>query len=218
MRDRRLWWATAVTVVVGVALAAPEWVPIEWSREDGPIEYAGFACFAVASVLAFVAAARIHPARRPALAAAALGMVLFVAAGEEISWGQRLLGVETPGVLVDGNHQDELNLHNIDGLQQRAVVAQLAVAAFGVVLPRVVRRPWARSGVPLFAGYLAYRGARGAAAVIGLGPAGRNSEAAEVLLALGFLALTAHLVVDLRRARRRRAASAPSRVAMQPAA
>jgi hypothetical protein len=70
--------------------------------------------------------------------------------------------------------------------------------------------------VPLFAGYLAYRGARGVAAVVGLGPAGRNSEAAEVLLALGFLALTAHLVVDLRREHHRRRAPAAPSVAVQP--
>lgn len=55
--------------------------------------------------------------------------------------------------------------------------------------------------MPFFAGYLAYRGARGVAAVAGWGPAGRNAEAAELLLAIGLLVLTVQLVADLRRAR-----------------
>jgi hypothetical protein len=54
-----------------------------------------------------------------------------------------------------------------------------------------------------FAGYLAYRGARGVAVVVGWGPAGRNTEAAELVLALGMLALTAQLAADLRRPRAR---------------
>jgi hypothetical protein len=200
---RTLWWVTTIVCAVGVALAVPEWVPRGWTREDGPVEYAGFACFLGASALAFVAASRTRRAHRPALAAAALGAVLLVAAGEEISWGQRLFGVETPAVLVDGNRQDELNLHNIDGLQQKAIIGQLAIAGAGVLLPWFVPRPWARSGLSFFAGYLAYRGARGVAVVVGWGPAGRNTEAAELVLALGVLALTAQLAADLRRPRAR---------------
>jgi hypothetical protein len=196
----RLRWMTAAGCALGVALAGPEWVPRVWTREDGPIEYAGFAAFLGASVLAFVAARRVRRSHRPALAAVALGTVLLVAAGEEISWGQRLLGTETPAVLVDGNRQDELNLHNVDGLQQKAIVGQLAVAGAGVMLAWFVRRPWAWSGLPFFAGYLAYRAARGVGVVAGWGPSGRNAEAAELVLALGLLALTARLAADIRRA------------------
>lgn len=194
----RLWWMTAAVCALGVALAGPEWMPRGWTREDGPVEYAGFAAFLGASVLAFVAASRIRRAHRLAFASAVLGAVLFVAAGEEISWGQRLFGTETPAVLVDGNRQDELNLHNIDGLQQKAIIAQLAVAGAGVMVAWFVRRPWARSGLPFFAGYLAYRAARGVAVAAGWGLSGRNAEAAELVLALGLLALTAQLAADVR--------------------
>jgi hypothetical protein len=186
---------------LGAALALPEWLPLDWTHEDGPIETAGFGSFLLASVLALVGAWVLRPARRPALAALALGAVLFVAAGEEISWGQRVLDVDTPAALVDGNQQDELNLHNLAGLQHKAVLGQLAFAGAGVCLPRFVRGRWARVGFPFFAGYLVYRGSRGIAAVAGWGPAGRNSEAAELLLALGLLALTATLVADVRRRR-----------------
>lgn len=187
-----------VLVVLGVALAGPEWVPHSLTREDGPIEFASFAGFVVASGCAFWAAHRLRDERRLALAAVALGAVLFVAAGEEISWGQRLLGLETPELLVDGNRQDELNLHNLDGLQDKAVFAQLAVALAGAMLPLVDHRRWARVGFPFFVAYLAYRGGRGLAAVAGIGPADRNSEVAELVLAFGLLVLSAQLLRDAR--------------------
>lgn len=201
---RRLWWTTAAVGAVGVALAAPEWAPIALTREDGPVETGGFACFLAGAVLAFVSAVRARPERQTVLAAAGLGLILFVAAGEEVSWGQRVFDTETPAVLVDGNAQDELNLHNLEAVQHKAVIAQLAIAGGGVLLPFVVRRPWARAGFPFFAAYLAYRSSRAIGVLAGWGPAGRNSEAAELLLALGLLALTAVLARELRRPRRGR--------------
>jgi hypothetical protein len=44
--------------------------------------------------------------------------LFFVVGGEEISWGQRILSVETPGELAEINLQGELNFHNIDGIHQ----------------------------------------------------------------------------------------------------
>ena len=47
-----------------------------------------------------------------------LGALAFVfAAGEEISWGQRIFLFETPDYLRERSRQDEFNLHNIEGLQ-----------------------------------------------------------------------------------------------------
>ena len=41
-----------------------------------------------------------------------LGALAFVfAAGEEIDWGQRIFGFETPGSLRDINMNDAFNLH-----------------------------------------------------------------------------------------------------------
>ena len=41
------------------------------------------------------------------------GIGLVFVAGEEISWGQRIIGFATPDYLLDINIQEELNLHNI---------------------------------------------------------------------------------------------------------
>ena len=138
--------------MVGAALAGPEWLPLSWTREDGPVEWIGFASLLAAPVLAFVAAWCLRPAHQPAVAAAVLGAVLLFAAGEEISWGQRIFEVDTPEMLVDSNEQDELNLHNLVGLQHKAVAGQLAVAGGGLLLALCVPRRWARVGAPFFAG------------------------------------------------------------------
>ena len=42
-----------------------------------------------------------------------LGLFCLIACGEEISWGQRIFGVQTPEFLKKINRQDETNLHNI---------------------------------------------------------------------------------------------------------
>lgn len=42
-----------------------------------------------------------------------LFLFFFVCFGEEISWGQRLLGITTPECLQEINSQDEINIHNL---------------------------------------------------------------------------------------------------------
>jgi hypothetical protein len=46
---------------------------------------------------------------------AVLGGLLCVGAAEEVSWGQRLLGFETPTRLMALTAQGEANLHNVGG-------------------------------------------------------------------------------------------------------
>lgn len=43
----------------------------------------------------------------------ALAGLFFFGAGEEISWGQRMLGFQTPENLSQANRQEEFNLHNL---------------------------------------------------------------------------------------------------------
>ena len=42
-----------------------------------------------------------------------LALAAFFAAGEELSWGQRLFGFEPPELFLEENFQQELNLHNL---------------------------------------------------------------------------------------------------------
>ena len=45
------------------------------------------------------------------------GIAFLFAAGEEISWGQRIFGFHTPDIFMDLNSQHEFNIHNIQALR-----------------------------------------------------------------------------------------------------
>ncbi len=73
-----------------------------------------------------------------------LAILFIFGAGEEISWGQRILNFETPESLSEINRQDELNLHNLevlDGGQFFSVDRLFDIFWFGftLVLPFTYR-------------------------------------------------------------------------------
>jgi hypothetical protein len=86
-----------------------------YGREDGLLESA--------TALALLAAALVCGYRcwilrhcRPRLfllSTAAAGVILFFGMGEEISWGQRIFGIESPEFFQENNAQNETNLHNM---------------------------------------------------------------------------------------------------------
>jgi len=57
---------------------------------------------------------------------------LFVVAMEEIAWGQKLLGFDTPAVLHGLNRQDETTLHNMPGMHGRTEILRLAFGLGGI--------------------------------------------------------------------------------------
>ena len=48
-----------------------------------------------------------------------LSLFFLLAFLEEISWGQRIFGIETPAVFKKYNHQEEINLHNLNWFHGR---------------------------------------------------------------------------------------------------
>ena len=81
-------------------------------KEDGWVESLSAVGFLMAAIALFAAAwaeRRIFPRCAYILAAAAMA----VFGGEEISWGQRIIGFETPDFLMGLNTQSEFNIHNI---------------------------------------------------------------------------------------------------------
>jgi len=89
----------------------PDWV---W-QEDGAFEYLTVAILVVGSVCMFASAPRIgdRHGKWPRMVLLGFGVLLFLAAMEEISWGQRILGIETPEPLKAVNAQEEINVHNL---------------------------------------------------------------------------------------------------------
>lgn len=83
--------------------------------EDKIGEYATAAAFAAAAFF-FVASGRMS-AGSNRLLMFFMAFLSVLIAGEEISWGQRIFGIDTPEFLRNVNHQGETTLHNIGPLQ-----------------------------------------------------------------------------------------------------
>jgi hypothetical protein len=77
--------------------------------EDRIFEWLTCIFFAAASVFFFLAFIKTRN-----LFFLIFSLVFLFGAGEEISWGQRLLGFETPQTVSKINVQKEFNLHNIE--------------------------------------------------------------------------------------------------------
>lgn len=74
-------------------------------------------------------------------------VALFLAMGEEISWGQRILGFETPEFISEINTQDEFNIHNISfgnfgGWTVQWFALQFITFVPGVILPISATTKW----------------------------------------------------------------------------
>jgi hypothetical protein len=108
--------AVAVTVSsYAVLLGKPAFVDF-WAGREMAFETLGALAFLAAAF--FFARSACCPACWPAprgrrFTLALLALFFFVAAGEELSWGQHFFGFETPEGLKHANVQEELNLHNL---------------------------------------------------------------------------------------------------------
>ena len=71
---------------------------------------------------------------------AGLCLGLFFLTGEELNWGQRIIGWGTAESFAEINKQGETNLHNIYGVGATFKWIQLLVGAYGTILPLAVLR------------------------------------------------------------------------------
>jgi hypothetical protein len=119
--------------------------------EDSVLEWPQFIGFAAASLLACLCAWRLQRSERPVLAAAYLvfGIGCFFVAGEEIAWGQRIIGYGTPERLEEINEQKETTVHNIDLVQHFTNFSYLLAGLYGSIGAWIVRGKgiWRRSGL-----------------------------------------------------------------------
>ncbi len=85
-------------------------------NEDGPLEWLTVVGLVSCAVLAFVRLVRGVRQKRSFtyLAGLCLTVIIFTfGAGEEISWGQRIFGIESPEFFEQNNAQLETNVHNL---------------------------------------------------------------------------------------------------------
>ena len=118
--------------------------------EDGWMEYGQAVLLLFGSGVSAAIARLLWKTSRRAWACCylLLALALFWAMGEEISWGQRLLHLSTPAWFESHNVQQEMNLHNLPGVDDALSVwtdlllAGLVVQSAGVWMTglRRVRR------------------------------------------------------------------------------
>ena len=120
--------------------------------EDGFVENGSAVLFLLAAIVAGIVA---FIGDRTAIQKATMlvfAFGLFFIAGEEISWGQRIFGVETMDSLKEIDVQGENNLHNAFGyLADHLFIA--GVFVLGVVIPFLYRRYQAFRGFFRFFGF-----------------------------------------------------------------
>ncbi len=146
-----LLWLWAAPAIVVAQMATKAWdteVYRRWMRsEHGLVENLTVAFLAgaiVCGALCFLQRARVRwRLFGPLMLLMTLGLIYF--AGEEMSWGQHLLGFKTPESIAERNEQQEFNLHNDPALesyldQLPRLLLTLGALAGGVIAPLVRRR------------------------------------------------------------------------------
>jgi hypothetical protein len=128
-----------VAAMLALAYASPEQYGA-LLQEDRAVEWGTVWLFAAAGVIHLRQAVRAR-----GLFDILVGLFCIFVAGEEFSWGQRLLGLEAPDYFLAHNFQQEINLHNLPGAYVKPKwILILALAGYGILLPAVARLAPAR--------------------------------------------------------------------------
>lgn len=132
---RWLFWLPVITSLVIIGLQVNRTIFRLLLQEDGPAEWLTAICFVLAGFVSVRIAFNRFRTEHWWQAALfiVIAAVMFFAGGEEISWGQRLFGWETPQELNDVNDQGETNLHNIGILLDITNLAMFATGLYGTV-------------------------------------------------------------------------------------
>ncbi|GAB4109861.1 MAG: hypothetical protein Kow00105_18610 [Phycisphaeraceae bacterium] len=145
MRDRIVLLAPLVLFGgMGLLLTtdATRGFAMRMSRENGPIELATALLLLVGAVCGIRLTWRVGRAGGGRLAVGFVvlfSLGLFVVGMEEIAWGQKLIGYQTPALFQQVNQQHEVTLHNLPGLHGHSDLMWAGFALcglFGMALHR----------------------------------------------------------------------------------
>jgi len=154
----------ALIIATGFILLYTNLPVFEWYvREDHLVEWLTVLGLILGSVVCFKRLFTLFGKRRPwfLLVTFLLGLLLFFAAGEEISWGQRIFGIQSSEYFKEHNAQGETNLHNlvVNGVKINKLIFSLILSVcmgiYLVVVPilharsSAIRKFLDRSAVPV---------------------------------------------------------------------
>jgi hypothetical protein len=113
------------------------------TREDRVINWLTFFFLLISGILSLLLVRRFSKKSKsytPFLII--FGVLLILSALEEISWGQRLIGLESPPFFIEYSDQKEINIHNVF---QKVVnvktkhITAVTLFIYGVCLPVIFR-------------------------------------------------------------------------------
>ncbi len=140
---KSIWWlwipVVLFVVQIGMELFLPISVMGDYYAENGALELGEFAVISSALIVALLLLWNLRGRNLPWVFAwvslAALGS--FYVAGEEISWGQHILGWDTPEYWARVNDQGETNFHNTSSWldQKPRLLLIIGVAIGGIIMP-----------------------------------------------------------------------------------
>lgn len=146
-----------ITVLLGIYFSRTDLSYFEkvFVVEDGIVEYLTVLALAMSGFLCFYRAIILRPFKQPLflICLFLMSSVFIFGVGEEISWGQRIIGFKTPEFFLKYNTQGEFNLHNLSfgggtpgnkGFRVNRIIfgtgLGIAVAIYFLVLPVLYRK------------------------------------------------------------------------------
>ncbi|MDD3532272.1 MAG: hypothetical protein PHW57_02995 [Candidatus Shapirobacteria bacterium] len=102
-------------------------------QEDGLVEYSQSFLYLLVGIFAILISGRFFKNKQKGLAAIYLffSLALVFVAGEEISWGQRIFGLDNPDFFAQHNTQEEISIHNLGPIQDLLHFGYILVGFFG---------------------------------------------------------------------------------------
>jgi hypothetical protein len=104
-------------------------------KEDSILEYIQFFLYIFSGIFTIKIVKRLielKESKFKIIAFSILAILFFFIAFEEISWGQRILNIETPESVASNNIQGELTVHNLAPLQLKMHFAYIAIGIYGI--------------------------------------------------------------------------------------
>jgi hypothetical protein len=110
-------------------------------KEDGPLENIQVIFYFAAAIVSLICSLKFFKIfKKPeAIFFLLLSISLFFIAGEEISWGQRIFGIETPENFARMNLQEETTIHNLGFFQSKIDYIYMLLGLWGAFSAVIVK-------------------------------------------------------------------------------
>lgn len=108
---------------------------ISLNKEDHLIENTQFIFLLLACLFSGATSRQLFKSKNKvwAILYALATLAIFIIAGEEISWGQRIFGIVTPEYLANQNSQGEINVHNLTSVSKFVGLVYMFIGIYGAL-------------------------------------------------------------------------------------